>query len=887
MTEEERRLEEERHRVKNWKRWGPYLSERQWSTVREDYSPEGRSWEYFPFEHAMSRAYRWGEDGILGITDRECRLCFALSFWNGEDPFLKERLFGLVPGQGNHGEDVKECYYYLDSTPTHSYMKALYKYPQRAFPYDHLIVENQKRGLENPEFELLETGIFNNNEYFDIFVEYGKNSPDDILIRVTIANRSQKGATLHFIPTLWYRNTWAWGCAYEGCTSKQLMHLQDEGVVTGRHETLGKFYFYYANPTQATPLFTENETNLHKLYGVENKTPYVKDAFHTYIVHNIKESVNPHLAGSKFGAQYTIDFQKNETKTFCFRLACGEPISEPFDHRFDAIFEKRQQESKDFHTQNVSDALSQEEKGVITQAAAGLLWTKQFYHYVVEDWLKGDPLQPAPPATRYYGRNIEWPHLFCRDVISVPDKWEYPWFAAWDLAFHVVSFAKFDPDFAKNQIILFLREWYQHPNGQQPAYEYEFSDVNPPVHAWAAWRVYKMTAARGERDLPFLESAFQKLLLNFTWWVNKKDREGNNLFSGGFLGLDNIGVIDRSKLKSSSTFLEQADGTAWMACYCLTMLSISLELAIHNPAYEDMASKFFEHFVYIADSINKFGGSGLWDEQDGFYYDILKHDGKQSFIRTRSLVGLLPLVAVEILEESHIEKLEGFSKRMAWFLRHRKDLENAITYCDVNAQHGLRLLAIPSKKRLSRILHYLFDENEFLSPFGIRSLSKFHEKNPLKLQIGSEEHCINYEPGTSNSGMFGGNSNWRGPIWFPLNFLIIEALERYDHYYGPNFTVEYPTGSSNRITLKQAADDLSDRLISLFMPDASGCRPCFGSQELYAKDPYWQHLLQFHEYFHAETGEGLGASHQTGWTALVARLLQAKSKRLQEPFKIK
>ena len=880
QTIEELRLEEDRKREKNWKRWGPYLSERQWATVREDYSHNGQSWEYFPFDHASSRAYRWGEDGILGITDRECRLCFALAFWNGQDPILKERLFGLVPGQGNHGEDVKECYYYLDSTPTHSYMKALYKYPQLPFPYEQLITENQKRGLHQPEFELIDTGIFGESRYFDIFVEYAKNSPNDILIRVTIANRNQFDAPLHFIPTLWYRNTWAWGCKHEGCSSKQTMYLKEEGIVSGTHETLGKFFFTFANPKEAIPLFTDNETNFHKLYGIPNKSPYVKDAFHEYVISKNKESVNPHQAGSKFSPMYVLNFKGKEIKTFHFRLIAEEQTPESSWNNFVDIVNERQSEADAFYASKIAETLGRQEKEIMRQALAGLLWTKQFYHFVVNEWLNGDPLQPPPPPERKKGRNQEWRHLFCRDVISPPDKWEYPWFAAWDLAFHMVPFSKIDPDFAKDQILLFLREWYMHPNGQQPAFEYEFSDVNPPVHAWATWRIYKMTAARGERDVKFLESAFQKLLINFTWWVNKKDREGNNLFSGGFLGLDNIGVFDRSKITCVGSYLEQADGTAWMAFYCLTMLTIALELATHNHVYEDMASKFFEHFIYIADAINEFSGNGLWDEKDGFYYDILKHNGNKTFLRTRSLVGLLPLIAVEILDDENLKKLKGFTKRMHWFMQNRSDLENTIAYCKVDATRGHRILAIPSKERLLRILHYLFDENEFLSPYGIRSLSKYYEKNPYKITIGNEEHWVDYVPGEGNTYMFGGNSNWRGPIWFPLNFLIIEALERYDYFYGENFTVEYPTGSGRHLTLKQAAEDLSQRLINIFMPDSKGYRPCFGDQKIYAQDPYWDHLLLFHEYFHAETGRGLGANHQTGWTVLVTRLLQEKGKRL-------
>lgn len=791
---------------------------------------------------------------------------------------MKERLFGLVPSQGNHGEDVKECYYYIDSTPTHSYMKGLYKYPRHRFPYAKLIEENRKRGLLENEYELIDTGIFDLENYFDIFAEYAKNGPNDLLIRISIINRSTESAALSFLPTLWLRNTWSWGCEHEGCTSKQLMYLKEPGLVTGKHETLGKFYFIYENPENTTPLFTENETNYQKIYGVPNKSAYTKDGFHDYVIHGNKESVNPHLAGSKFAPLYSLHFSTQETKIFYFRLISEELLpTEPLS--YERVFALRQAEADAFYATKIAPRLSEDEKMITRQAFAGLMWSKQFYHFIIHDWLKGDPLQPRPPEERKYGRNKEWNHLFCRDVISPPDKWEYPWFAAWDLAFHMIPLSKIDADFAKQQIILFLREWYMHPNGQQPAYEYEFSDVNPPVHAWAAWRVYKMTAARGTRDLPFLESAFQKLLLNFTWWVNKKDREGHNLFSGGFLGLDNIGIFDRSKMARSGILLEQADGTAWMAFYCLTMLTISLELASHNPIYEDMASKFFEHFIHIADAINQFGGSGLWDEEDGFYYDLLKHDGKQTFIRTRSLVGLLPLIAVEILEERHLEQHQGFVKRMEWFLKYRSDLTPVISYCHSTSRQGHRLLAIPSQKRLKRILGYLFDENEFLSPYGIRSLSKYYATKPYSLEIDSSLHRIDYVPGISNTWMFGGNSNWRGPIWFPLNFLIIEALERYDFFYGENFLVEFPTGSGNKIRLKKAAELITDRLIKIFTVTPEGRRPCFGEERQYAEQSHWKKLLLFHEYFHAETGMGLGASHQTGWTALITRLLHEKGTR--------
>ncbi len=873
MLAEEIRLEEDRKREKYWKRWGPYLSERQWATVREDYSSNGQSWDYFPFDQSAARSYRWGEDGILGITDRRCRLCFALAFWNGKDPILKERLFGLVPGQGNHGEDVKEYYFYLDSTPTHSYMKGLYKYPQERFPYETLIQENQKRGLQVPEFELIDTKIFDAGRYFDIFAEYAKNDPEDILIKITIANRSSVPAFLNFLPTLWYRNTWAWGCKTEYCLTKQQMWLKQPGVVTGIHESLGKFHFYY--DSRATPLFTDNETNFEKLFGAPNRSKYVKDAFHQYIIHGEKGSINPKEIGSKFSPLYSLNLQGGESQEFHFRLMLNNEIQNPFASQFSQVFEQRKQEADAFYDAKLDSTFTCQEKEIARQAFAGLLWTKQFYYFVIEEWFKGDPRQPTPPSERLNGRNKNWSHFYSIDVISVPDKWEYPWFAAWDLAFHLIPFAKIDPNFAKGQIILFLREWMMHPSGQQPAYEYEFSDVNPPVHAWAAWRVYKISAARGERDFHFLESAFHKLLINFTWWVNKKDRKANNLFSGGFLGLDNIGVFDRSRIQKKTTaYLEQADGTAWMAFYCVTMLTIALELASQNPVYEDMASKFFEHFVHISDAINSLGGHGLWDEQDGFYYDMLKHNGQETILRTRSLVGLIPLLAVEILDDEYLRKLPGFTKRMQWFLRNRQDLGSFIHYCTECPARGHRILAIPKKERLLRLLQYLFDENEFLSPYGIRSLSKYHEQHPFFLTIEGKENRADYVPGVANSYLFGGNSNWRGPIWLPLNFLIIEALERYDYFYGETLKVEYPTRSGNLYTLKQAADDITERVIRMFLPDPSGQRPCLGALNSFSSDPHWQNLILFHEYFHAETGEGLGASHQTGWTALVARLLQ-------------
>ncbi len=875
------RLQEDATRAKNWKRWGPYLSERQWATVREDYSPGGTCWEYFPHEQARSRAYRWGEDGLLGITDCECRLCFALALWNGRDPILKERLFGLTSSEGNHGEDVKEQYFYLDSTPTHSYLKALYKYPQAEYPYARLVEENRRRGRNEPEFELTDTGVFDDSRYFDVFAEYAKNSPNDILIRITATNRGPEAATLHLLPTIWFRNTWSWGCAHEGCSLKpRIRRHKDANLLEATHETLGKFFLAVgtAEDRSFPPfLFTENESNSRLLWGAAEDGAFAKDAFHGYVVHGRQDVVNTQGVGTKVAPHYVLDVAAGQSCTVPLRLfSDAEAPSQPLGADFDPIFSLRKREAEEYYASVTSAKLSDAERNVARQGYGGLLWSKQFYHYVVEDWLEGDPTMPPPPASRRQGRNHDWTHLYSRDVVSMPDKWEYPWFAAWDLAFHMIPFARLDPRFAKEQIILFLREWYMHPNGQIPAYEFAFGDVNPPVHAWAAWRVYKIAARRGDRDRDFLESVFQKLLLNFTWWVNRKDAHGKNLFSGGFLGLDNIGVFDRSKPLPTGGTLQQADGTAWMAFYCATMLSIALELAHDGgkvrTAYEDMASKFLEHFVQIADAMNTLGGTGLWDETDGFYYDQIRFDNSAVPLKTRSMVGLLPLIAVEVLEEESIQGLPGFSKRLAWFVKHRQDLSRHITHCECD--HGHRLVAIPSRERLERVLGYLLDENEFLSTYGIRSLSKFHQKNPYEFHAGGDVHRVEYVPGESNTGLFGGNSNWRGPIWFPTNYLLIEAIERYHHFYGDHFKVECPTGSGKRLTLHEVSQELSRRLAGIFLADKNGRRPCHGNDARWAKDPHWRDLVLFHEYFHGETGQGLGAGHQTGWTALVIRQVE-------------
>ncbi len=871
MTSEHIRLTQDRDRTHPWKRWGPYLSERQWGTVREDYSPLGTSWESLTHSDAPSRAYRWGEDGLLGFSDRQNRLCFALALWNERDPILKERLFGLTGPEGNHGEDVKECYYYLDATPTYSYSKALYKYPQTEFPYDRLARENRQKGLLAPEFELLDTGIFSDNRYFDITAEFAKDTPEDICILLTLANRGPDAATLHLLPTLWFRNTWSWGTP--NAPKRPQLKLETPNSVLATHETLGDFVFSWEG--DATPLFTENESNTEKLWGVPNLTPYVKDAFHRAVIHNQTDAVNPNLTGTKFAPHYIIKIPSGAQHVVRLRLtAKAQSTTLPFSPSFDAIFEKARSEADAFHQSLNPTHLTSDAALIARQARAGLLWSKQFYHYIVKDWLHGDPKQPAPPSERLHGRNSRWTHFYANDLLSMPDKWEYPWFAAWDLAFHMIPMAELDPDFAKGQLKLLLREWYMHPNGQIPAYEFAFHDVNPPVHAWAAWRIYKMTGSRGHRDRPFLESVFQKLLLNFTWWVNRKDAEGNNLFQGGFLGLDNIGVFDRSKPLPTGGHLLQSDGTAWMAFYCLTMLAMALELAQDNAVYEDLASKFFEHYVNIADALNHFGGNGLWDEQDGFYYDELSLSGQEPTpLRTRSLVGLLPLIAVEVLEEQQIRKLSGFAKRMQWFIDQRQDLSEQITWCDVCPHNVHRILAIPSRDRLQRLLTRLLDENEFLSPHGIRSLSRYHLDHPYVFHTGQTEHRVDYVPGESNSYMFGGNSNWRGPVWFPINYLIIEALERYAHFYGAAFQVECPTGSGNLMSLDQVAAELSRRHASLFLADPKGQRPCHGTDSQYATDPHWKNLLLFHEYFHSETGRGCGASHQTGWTALVVRCL--------------
>jgi hypothetical protein len=874
------RLAEDSRRERNWKRWGPYLAERQWGTVREDYSAYGDCWNYFPHDHARSRAYRWGEDGLLGITDRQGRLCFALALWNGRDPILKERLFGLTGPEGNHGEDVKELYYYLDSSPTHSYLKALYKYPQAAFPYERLVRENRERGLQAPELELADTGVFDDHRYFDVTAEYAKADPDDILIRITVANRGPDPARLHLLPTLWFRNTWSWGRTGEGYWARPQLRRTGPGTVEAEQESLGSYVLEAASgPDGASPqlLFTENETNTERLFGVPNRAPWVKDAFHRYLVGGETGAVNPEGTGTKAAAYYVLDLPPGGEAAVRLRLRAAD-LAGPaaFGPAFERTFRRRIEETDAFYAERIPAAATADERRVMRQGYAGLLWSKQFFHYVTQHWLEGDPAQPPPPEPRREGRNADWGHLYNRDVISMPDAWEYPWYAAWDLAFHMIPFARIDPDFAKEQLLLLLREWYMHPNGQIPAYEFAFGDVNPPVHAWAVWRVYKMTGARGRRDRLFLERAFQKLLLNFTWWVNRKDPEGRNLFAGGFLGMDNVGVFDRSQALPTGGHLEQADGTAWMAFYCNTMLSIALELASEDPVYEDLASKFFEHFIAIADAMNNLGGTGLWAEDEGFYYDQLHVDGQHIPLRVRSLVGIMPLVAVEVLDEGMLRGLDGFKRRMDWFLRNREDLARSIA-CMLPRErdgHPRRLLAIPNRERLVRVLRYLLDETEFLSPHGIRSVSRAHRERPYRFDVMGQPYTVEYVPGEGNTGLFGGNSNWRGPVWFPINFLVIEALERYHHFYGDELQVECPVGSGRMLTLQQVAMELSARLATIFLADSSGRRPCHGDDPRYATDPHWRELVLFHEYFHGDTGRGLGASHQTGWTALAVRCLE-------------
>jgi hypothetical protein len=870
MTREEIRLQESLERKKHWKRWGPYLSERQWGTVREDYSASGNAWDYLPHDQARSKAYRWGEDGLAGISDRHQLICFALALWNGRDPILKERLFGLTGSQGNHGEDVKEYYFYVDSTPTHSYMKHLYKYAQAEYPYSRLIEESSRRGRRDLEFELVNTGIFDEDRYFDVETEYAKADVEDILIRITITNRGPDPAEIHVLPTIWSRNTWSWGLD----NNKPELRKMDSGIELD-HSAYGKRYLYAEGSPEL--LFTENETNTRRLYGHENGIRYVKDGINEYITRGDKNAINPQQRGTKAAAHYPLNLLPGETITLQLRFT-NKQTEKPFGTGFEKIFSSRKKEADEFYGKVIPDDLSEDGKRVMRQAFAGMLWSKQFYGYEIDRWLKGDPALPAPPSERLNGRNKEWTHLYNDDIISMPDKWEYPWYAAWDLAFHCIPLALIDSDFAKEQLLLFTREWYMHPNGQLPAYEWAFGDVNPPVHAWAAWRVYKIEQKRrGEGDKTFLKRIFQKLMLNFTWWVNRKDADGRNIFQGGFLGLDNIGVFDRSAPLPTGGHIAQSDGTSWMGMYCLNMLAIALELAKDDEAYEDVASKFWEHFVYIARAMHHRGGDelSLWDDTDGFFYDVL-HLPDNTFypMKVRSMVGLIPLFAVETLEPEMLEQLPAFKKRLEWFIDHRPDLTTNLACMRTEGMKERRLLSIVDRDRLRRVLKVMLDENEFLSPFGIRALSRVHKDKPYILQINGTEHRVDYEPAESSNGLFGGNSNWRGPIWYPVNFLLVESLQKFHRYLGDDFKVECPTGSGQMMNLWEVAAEISKRLTRVFLRDENGRRPVFGGTELFQKDEYWNDYIPFHEYFHGDNGAGIGASHQTGWTGLVAKLLQ-------------
>jgi hypothetical protein len=873
VTREEERLKEASEYKAHWKRWGPYVAERAWGTVREDYSEKGTVWDYFPHEDARSRTYRWNEDGIAGICDRHQHICFALAFWNEQDPFLKERLFGLDGNQGNHGEDVKECYYYLDSTPTHSYMRMLYKYPHRRFPYNDLVEKNRGRSRTDGEFELTDTGIFDEGRYFDISIEYAKADADDICIRITAVNRGPETAKLHLLPTVWFRNRWSWN----GAAAKPWLR---QGSGRGRAIELDDpHYGRRWLVCGGTPdlLFTENETNNAKLYSAENTSKYVKDGINDFIVGGVVGAVNPDHRGTKAAAHYSAELEAGGEFVVKLRFAPSRPdIGVGAD--FDDVLQARKREADEFYDTITPPELSADGKAVLRQALGGMMWSKQYYHYVVKEWLEGDAKMPPPPPAREYGRNHDWIHLFNADVISMPDKWEYPWYAAWDLGFHCMALSIVDADFAKEQLLLMLREWYMHPNGQLPAYEWNLSDVNPPVHAWAALRVFRIERKRsGKCDYKFLERVFHKLLLNFTWWVNRKDSEGRNVFQGGFLGLDNIGLFDRSKPLPGGGRVEQADGTGWMGMYTLNLLAIAMELAKADDTYQDVASKFWEHFLYIAHAINHLGddGGSLWDEQDGFYYDVLHApDGQMTRLKIRSIAGLIPLFAVTTLDVSVLSKLSGFKRRMDWFIENRPDLTSNVAAMNLGGQAERRLLSMVDADQLRRILTVVFDENEFLSPYGIRSLSRRHADHPATMQLDGVEYRVDYEPGESKTPLFGGNSNWRGPVWFPLNYLLIESLQRYDYYYGDSFRIEFPTRSGKMMTLADAAAEISRRLTRLFLRDGQGRRPVHGGVDKYRDDANWRDLVLFYEYFHGDTGAGLGASHQTGWTGLVAKLIQ-------------
>ena len=863
----------ERQRLQDigWKRWGPYVSNREWGNVREDYSPDGDAWNYTNHAMAESKTYRWGEEGIGGICDSSQLLCFAVGMWNYKDPIVKERFFGLTNQQGNHGEDVKELYYYLDSTPTHSYMKMLYKYPQQPFPYQWLINENANRSKQLPEFELIDTGIFDNNEYFDVFIEYAKADKDDILIKITVCNRAAQKASLKLLPTLWFRNTWSWGSDnYKPKMKATNGHIEIE------HKNLKLTHCHISQPAPA--LFCDNETNTRVLYQVSSSNPFYKDGINDFVIRGNEDAVNSLQTGTKAAFAVDLNIEANDSAIVCLRL-CNESQTDPF-RDFDAIFEKRKAEADGFYAEMETGIATEDARLIHRQALAGLLWSKQFYYYDVEKWLNGDPGQIPPPESRWHIRNTDWIHLNNHDIISMPDKWEYPWYATWDLAFHCISLSLVDPTFAKNQLTLMTREWYMHPNGEFPAYEWDFNGVNPPVHAWAAFRVFKIDEKiNGQPDVYFLEEVFQKLLLNFTWWVNRKDKAGNNIFTGGFLGMDNIGLFDRNKSLPGGAYLEQADGTGWMAMYALNMMRIALELALHNKVYESMATKFFEHFLYIAHAIDNIGNvaNGLWDEQDEFFYDVIKVGEKESImLKIKSLVGLVPMFAVEVFDDEMLRKIPAFAVRMQWVLDNKPQLANLVSHWDIPGVGQKRLLSLLRGHRLKKLLARMLDTNAFLSDYGIRSLSKEYEQNPFRFNLSGEEHTIQYVAGDSDSGMFGGNSNWRGPIWIPINFLIIESLQRFHFYFGDDFKVPFPTGSDNLLSLDEIATELGKRLCNIFLQNSNGNRAVNGNYRKFQEDEHFKDYIRFFEFFHGDSGKGLGAGHQTGWTSLIAKILQPR-----------
>jgi hypothetical protein len=862
-----------------WKRWGPYLSERQWGTVREDYSEHGNAWDYFPHDHARSRAYRWGEDGLAGISDNEQRLCLGLALWNGRDPILKERIFGLTNGEGNHGEDVKELYYYLDATPTHSYLKMLYKYPQREFPYADLVAENRRRGIGAPEYELVDTGVFDDDRYFDVYVEYAQASPGDWLMRITAHNRGPESATLHVLPQLWFRNTWDWKHGTPRPSMRHERTARGQGVLA-EHATLGAYRLYVDATAGAEPdfLYTENDTNTGRLFG-HSRVGFFKDGFHERVIGGREAAVNGEQIGTKAAAWHRIEIAAGASVEIRARLT-PDAHAAPFDD-FDSTVRTRIAEADEFYAALQDDMPDADARLVQRQAFAGMIWSKQYYYFDVPEWLGGDPAQLPPPERRRRGRNFEWAHLNNADIISMPDKWEYPWYAAWDLAFHCVPLALVDAGFAKEQLVLLTREWYMHPNGQMPAYEWAFGDVNPPVHAWATWRVFQMDRKqRGDAgDLEFLERVFHKLMLNFTWWVNRKDAEGRNVFQGGFLGLDNIGVFDRSAQLPTGGHIDQADGTSWMAMYALNLMRIALELAQQNRVYEDVATKFFEHFLHIAEAMGNLGdsGIGLWDDQDKFFYDVLHlPDGAMVPLKIRSMVGLIPLFAVETIEPELLERLPDFKRRLEWYLSYRPELAALVSHWDDEGRGKRRLLSLLRGHRMKRLLKRMLDESEFLSEYGVRALSKVHEREPYVFNVHGMDLGVRYLPAESDSGVFGGNSNWRGPIWFPVNYLLIESLQKFHHYYGNDFKVECPTGSGRYLTIEQVADELSRRLTKIFLKDEAGRRPLYGQHPRLQQDPHFRDHLLFFEYFHGDTGRGVGANHQTGWTGLIAKLLKPR-----------